>query len=87
MSERYRVTKDGKDLESIYVEAVLSSMHTPIVPMTTITKGSTHYKKFDSDFNIFGHEKETIFSGKISNDLANRLKEYGLELIKCKGDN
>lgn len=80
MIEIYSVTKEGKDLDAISVNAVLSTIYNPIVPSNQIGESLISYKRGEDHFTVSEEKGKTSLSGKISSDLIDKLKKYGLEL-------
>lgn len=80
MDQYYFVTKNGKDIDFLSVNAVFSTIYAPIVPIKSSGKDIVCYEKGENKFMVTKEMEKTIISGQLSNSLLNKLTGYGLEL-------
>lgn len=76
----YPFLKNNKPMNTEEFNSILSVIYAPIIPAIKIQNNTIiHYKKNDDDFYVLEKDKQVSVIGNISNNLTNKLKDYGVK--------
>jgi hypothetical protein len=75
----YLVRKGGKNIPPYELNAIFSTIYSPIVPLTKLEEVIS-YKKGQDSFQVHPSKKGSMIHGEISKDLRDKLTEFGVTL-------
>jgi hypothetical protein len=80
---QYLIKRNGKDINSLDLNGILSTIYGPIVPSNKRME-SVFYEKDENKFEVRPFEEGSTISGKISLELISQLASFGISLQSTK---